>query len=134
MTDFRRGSFYREQIEKNSSDSFWFCLIFCVSMAVRAVASCTSFAQIYPDEIYQTVEMAHKLAFGKAITYWEFRVGARSWFLPGILAGVYKILDFFGVIMIPLSQTSPPGVGSALRRASLFKTSFDAEADSIFSP
>ncbi|MBO4441000.1 glycosyltransferase family 39 protein [bacterium] len=97
MTDFRRGSFYREQIEKNSSDSFWFCLIFCVSMAVRAVASCTSFAQIYPDEIYQTVEMAHKLAFGKAITYWEFRVGARSWFLPGILAGVYKILDFFGV-------------------------------------
>jgi len=89
--------FYREQIEKNSSDTFWFCLIFCLSLAVRAVASCTSFAQIYPDEIYQTVEMAHKLAFGKAITYWEFRVGARSWFLPGILAGVYKILDFFGV-------------------------------------
>ncbi|MBP5436292.1 glycosyltransferase family 39 protein [bacterium] len=89
--------YYREQIEKNSSDSFWFCLIFCISLAVRAVASGTSFAQIYPDEIYQTVEMAHKLAFGKAITYWEFRVGARSWFLPGILAGVYKILDFCGV-------------------------------------
>ena len=81
----------------NNSEWLPFLAIFALSFFVRIYASTTSIAQIYPDEIFQTLEPAHKLAFGRGITYWEFSVGARSWFLPGILAGVYKTLDFFGV-------------------------------------
>jgi hypothetical protein len=85
-----------EKIEKQSDKSL-FLILFFVAFAVRIYASFTSIAQLYPDEIFQTVEVAHKLVFGKGHTFWEFRAGARSWFFPGILAGVYKCLDFFGV-------------------------------------
>ena len=86
-------------LKKIANNSEWlpFLAIFAVSFLARIYASTTSIAQIYPDEIFQTLEPAHKLAFGRGITYWEFNVGARSFFLPGILAGIYKILDFFGV-------------------------------------
>ena len=81
----------------NDSESLPFLTIFVLSLLVRIYAANTSIAQIYPDEIFQTLEPAHKLVFGRGITYWEFKVGARSWFFPGILAGVYKILDVIGV-------------------------------------
>ena len=86
-------------MKKLLNDSEWLPLmaIFMLSLLVRIYASATSIAQIYPDEIFQTLEPAHKLVFGRGITYWEFKVGARSWFLPGIIAGLYKILDVFGV-------------------------------------
>ena len=86
-------------IKKIWNDSEWlpFLVIFSLAFLVRIYASCTSIAQIYPDEIFQTLEPAHKLVFGRGITYWEFKVGARSWFFPGILAGVYKILDTIAV-------------------------------------
>jgi len=81
----------------NNSEWLPFLAIFTLSLLVRIYASATSIAQVYPDEIYQTLEPAHKLVFGRGITYWEFKYGARSWFFPGILAGVYKILDLIGV-------------------------------------
>ena len=81
----------------NGSEWFPVFIIFVLSLFVRIYASTTSIAQIYPDEIFQTLEPAHKLVFGKGITYWEFKVGARSWFLPGIIAGIYKILDISGI-------------------------------------
>ena len=81
----------------NNSDLLLFLIIFVLSLFVRIYASMTSIAQVYPDEIFQTLEPAHKLVFGRGITYWEFKFGARSWFFPGILAGTYKILDLIGV-------------------------------------
>lgn len=81
----------------NDSELLPFLALFTLSLLVRIYASATSIAQIYPDEIFQTLEPAHKLVFGRGITYWEFKVGARSWFFPGILAGVYKTLDLFGL-------------------------------------
>ena len=79
------------------SDLFFFLFLFFTALIFRTYAAFTSIAQIYPDEIFQTVEMAHKAAFGKGFVFWEFTVGARSWFFPGILAGVYKFLDLIGI-------------------------------------
>jgi hypothetical protein len=39
-----------------------------------------------PDEIFQTLEPAHRLAFGEGIVTWEYRSGARSWIVPALLA------------------------------------------------
>ena len=46
-----------------------------------------SFESIFwPDEIFQTLEQAHRLVFGVGIIPWEFQVGTRSYFFPGFLA------------------------------------------------
>jgi len=50
----------------------------------------------WPDEIFQTLEQGHRLAFGNGITPWEYREGVRSWVLPGVLAGVMRATAFLG--------------------------------------
>jgi hypothetical protein len=50
----------------------------------------------WPDEIYQTIEQGHRLAFGYGMVPWEFRDGARSWVFPGILGGVMKLTSLLG--------------------------------------
>ena len=40
------------------------------------------------DEIFQTVEPAHRLVFGYGLVPWEFQLGMRSWLLPGVIAGL----------------------------------------------
>jgi len=68
---------------------------------------------VWPDEIFQTQEQAHRLAFGDGLVPWEFRVGARSWLLPGVLAAVFRAagrsylvvgtLALAGVSLIPVA-------------------------------
>ncbi|GAC1348579.1 MAG: hypothetical protein NVS2B9_07830 [Myxococcales bacterium] len=40
----------------------------------------------WPDEIYQTLEPAHRLVFGYGLIAQEFVHGLRSWALPGLIA------------------------------------------------
>jgi len=44
----------------------------------------------YPDEIFQTLEPAHRLVFGYGVISWEWRFGIRSWVFPAFLAGVMR--------------------------------------------
>jgi hypothetical protein len=48
----------------------------------------------WPDEIFQTQEPAHHLAYGYAVVTWEWRVGVRSWVFPAFLAGVMRATDW----------------------------------------
>jgi GPI mannosyltransferase 3 len=50
----------------------------------------------HPDEVFQTLEPAHRLAFGYGIITWEWRDGIRSWVLPTLLAGVMKYASRMG--------------------------------------
>ena len=43
------------------------------------------------DEIFQTVEPAHRLVFGYGLVPWEFQLGMRFWLLPGTIAGLMEI-------------------------------------------
>ena len=52
---------------------------------------------VWPDEIYQTLEQAHRFAFGRGIIPWEFRDGARSWVYPGMIGLVWKAAAALGV-------------------------------------
>ena len=45
----------------------------------------------HPDEVFQYLEQAHRLVFGYGIIPWEFREGVRSWFFPGLLAGIMRM-------------------------------------------
>lgn len=64
-------------------------LVIAVAAIVVRVAVALAFPNVaWPDEVFQTAEQAHRLAFGDGLVPWEFREGARSWLFPGFLAGV----------------------------------------------
>jgi hypothetical protein len=50
----------------------------------------------HEDEIFQTQEPAHRLAYGYGIVTWEWRRGIRSWVFPAFLAGVMRTTDWMG--------------------------------------
>jgi phosphatidylinositol glycan class B len=47
-----------------------------------------------PDEYWQSLEVAHRLAFGYGYLTWEWTKGIRSYIYPMIISGVYKILEY----------------------------------------
>ena len=67
------------------------------AFALRAgVALCGDF-MLHPDEIMQYLEPAHRLVFGNGVVYWEFLYGARSWLVPGLVAGVLAAFAAVGL-------------------------------------
>ena len=51
----------------------------------------------WPDEIYQSLEPAHRLVFGYGWQAWEFLDGARHWTLPGLAAGLFALFTAVGL-------------------------------------
>ena len=51
---------------------------------------------VWPDEVFQVVEPAHRLVFGNGIVAWEQVVGMRSWLFPGVVAAMLWIGRLFG--------------------------------------
>jgi len=51
----------------------------------------------WPDEIYQSLEPAHRLVFGYGLVAWEFRDGARNWAFPGFVALLLKACSLVGI-------------------------------------
>jgi hypothetical protein len=72
-----------------------FAIVLVAAFAIRMFVAYAMPNIIWPDEIYQSLEQAHRLVFGNGIIPWEFRDGARSWMLPGFLAGIMKITSWF---------------------------------------
>jgi phosphatidylinositol glycan class B len=62
-----------------------------VGLAIRVPAL------THPDEIFQTQEPAHRLAYGYGVISWEWRRGVRSWVFPAFLAFVMRATDWMGV-------------------------------------
>ena len=44
----------------------------------------------------QYLEPAHRLVFGNGVIYWEYFYGARSWLVPGAIAGALKLFELAG--------------------------------------
>lgn len=47
--------------------------------------------------MYQSLEPAHRLAFGYGLIAWEFVEGARNWAFPGALAAVLRLCALLGL-------------------------------------
>lgn len=50
----------------------------------------------WPDEIYQSLEPAHRLIFGYGLKAWEFIEGARNWAVPGFIAFFLRLCPILG--------------------------------------
>jgi phosphatidylinositol glycan class B len=64
--------------------------------AARVWLSLTDDGIYWPDEIYQSLEPAHRLVFGYGMIPWEYGLGARTWLLPGIVAALLYSSDLIG--------------------------------------
>lgn len=63
---------------------FWASLTLGLLWRARVVF--TDDGIVWPDEIYQSFEPAHRLVFGHGLVAWEFIEGARTWAVPGFVA------------------------------------------------
>jgi hypothetical protein len=73
--------------------------VLAAAAVVRVSLALASPNLFWPDEIFQTIEPAHRLVFGNGIRSFEWRIGLRSPVLPGALAAV-------------ICTTAPLGPGS----------------------
>jgi phosphatidylinositol glycan class B len=60
--------------------------------AARLWLAFTDHGLYWPDEVFQSIEPAHRMAFGYSMVAWEFVVGARNVLLPGAIALVLEAL------------------------------------------
>src|SRR5262249_26668422 len=71
----------------------------------------------WPDEIYQSLEPAHRLVWGRGWVALEFREGLRTWVLPGLVAGLLEVLRGFGLsrpaLYVPAAKLVFAAVGVA---------------------
>ena len=68
-------------------------LLLALTVRLWVVATHTYLAS--PDETFQYLEPAHRLAFGSGVITWEYIDGIRSWLLPGAIAGIMRGVALF---------------------------------------
>ena len=71
--------------------------VLALAFVARAAIALSGDFVLHPDEIMQYLEPAHRLVFGNGATFWEYFYGARSWLVPGLVAGVLKLFDLVGL-------------------------------------
>ena len=71
--------------------------VLALAFVARAAIALSGDFVLHPDEIMQYLEPAHRLVFGSGVTYWEYFYGARSWLVPGLVAGVLKLFGIVGL-------------------------------------
>ena len=71
--------------------------VLALAFATRVAVALSGDFVLHPDEIMQYLEPAHRLVFDNGVRYWEYFYGARSWLVPGAVAGVLKLFDVIGL-------------------------------------
>jgi hypothetical protein len=68
-----------------------------VGAALRVWLALTDDGISWPDEVYQSLEPAHRLVFGYGLQAWEFIEGARNWSLPALVAALFELSALVGL-------------------------------------
>ena len=94
----RRAKMYINGFEMKSSSSLHLLLLafLLLGFFLRAGAALRFPTQFHADEIFQSQEPAHRLAYGYGVVTWEWRRGVRSWVYPAFLAGVMRATAWMG--------------------------------------
>lgn len=69
--------------------------LWLLGLGLRLVFAVVSLHQFYPDETYQTLEAAHRLAFGYGLIPWDYQYHLRSYLPPLILSLPLHVLAWF---------------------------------------
>ena len=80
-----------------SEPDFYLCALVLGMAFILRLGGAVAFPNIhFPDEIYQSVEPAHRLAAGYGLVAWEYEEGIRFWGFPALLAGAIKLVLLSG--------------------------------------
>lgn len=71
-------------------------VITCVGLGLRVAQSLRISSFVHADEVFQTLEPAHRLIYGSGIVTWEWRDGVRSWVFPWLLSLVMRCTEWMG--------------------------------------
>ncbi len=71
-------------------------LVFLIAFAARLIPVFWLRGIAHPDEVFQSIEQAHRLVYGFGVVPWEFDYGTRSWLLPGVIAGLMEAARLLG--------------------------------------
>ena len=84
---------------RTATEPVWryFWPVLALAFAARAAVALSGDFLLHSDEVMQYLEQGHRLVFGNGIIYWEFFYGARSWLVPGLIAGVLTLFDAVGL-------------------------------------
>ncbi|XP_059461275.1 mannosyltransferase APTG1 isoform X1 [Corylus avellana] len=114
------SEYHKPDLFSSSKTVFAICLAFRVANALLV--------QTYfnPDEHWQALEVAHRIAFGYGHLTWEWEKGIRSYLHPMLFAVLYKVLALLG-LDTPWLMTRAPrllqSIFSAVGDLYLFKLS-----------
>ena len=67
----------------------------CAAVFTALLATIQS-GRIHPDEVYQFLEPANRIAFHFGFPSWEWQEGLRNWAVPAALASGMKVVDVLG--------------------------------------
>jgi len=88
---------YTRAVPKTLPARLLFFLALGVGAVMRVFVVFTDDGIYWPDEIYQSFEPAHRLVFGYGLVPWEYIDGARTWALPGFVAGILELCKLVGL-------------------------------------
>jgi phosphatidylinositol glycan class B len=71
-------------------------ILVVLAIVLRLVPILFEPSAVWPDEIFQTSEPAHRLVYGTGLVPWEFQLGVRSWLLPGVIAALMELSRLAG--------------------------------------
>lgn len=71
--------------------------VVCAILFVRILSVFLVQTWYVPDEYWQTLEVAHKHAFGYGVLTWEWQRGIRSYLYPSVVAALYYLLKLTGL-------------------------------------
>ncbi|XP_075652577.1 mannosyltransferase APTG1 isoform X1 [Castanea sativa] len=71
--------------------------VFALCLAFRVVNALLVQTYFNPDEHWQALEVAHRIAFGYGHLTWEWKKGIRSYLHPVLFAVLYKVLSLLGL-------------------------------------
>lgn len=88
-----------EELSKSKAPAAQFFLViitFAVALALRIGVALRSPSIEWPDEIFNTLEPAHRMVYGYGVIVWEWREGIRNWVYPAFLAAVMRGTAWMG--------------------------------------
>ena len=94
--DLIRGPNSLGKLKPRSPVSLLLIAIFVIALLLRVGVAIHFPSVEWGDEIFETLEPAHHLAYGYGVVVWEWREGVRSWVFPAFLAGVMRATDWMG--------------------------------------
>ncbi|KAJ1728580.1 hypothetical protein LPJ61_003963, partial [Coemansia biformis] len=95
---------------------------FACLLALRLANAALVQSYIHPDETWQSLEVAHRLAFGYGYATWEWRHGLRGFAHPMLFAAVYRAAHMLGLDGTSLIVAAPYALVAVIAAATDYAT------------